>query len=252
MKKTYFSNRKIVVCGSIIESYTYHDKNIGHGFKKPPKPKPKEPPDDQNGPSKPRSEEADRINSSRAKKGCRRLINTNADILTKFVTLTYAENQTDVNQANRDFKNFIHRLKTWLEEHHPGHDLAYVAVIEFQKRGAVHYHVLFNLPFIRNKSLRDIWGHGFVKITKIDKVTNVGAYVVKYMTKDERDERLWGKKMYFTSRNLEKPFEFTKKEEIQQIEETLLAGRSPVYAKTHLSEYLGLMTYEQYNLKVKK
>lgn len=243
--QTYFSNRKIVVCGNIIESYTYHDKNIGHGFPKPPKkPKPEEPEDT----PKQRNEEADRINSNRSKKGCRRLINSNADILTKFVTLTYAENQKDVKQANHDFKTFIQRLKAWLLKHHPDHDLAYVAVIEFQKRGAVHYHVLFNLPFVANVQLNKIWTHGFVKINKIDHVTNVGSYVVKYMTKDERDPRLWGKKMYFTSCNLEKPYEFTKKEEIQLIEETMLAGQSPVYAKTQLSEYLGLMTYEQYNL----
>jgi len=109
---------------------------------------------------------------------------------------------------------------------------------------------LFNLPFIKNHQLREIWGNGFVKINKIDNVTNLGSYVAKYMSKEnERDERLWGEKMYFSSRGLEKPIEFTKKEEVQAIEVTLLAGQSLSYLNTFENEHVGTVLYEQYNLK---
>jgi hypothetical protein len=52
--------------------------------------------------------------------------------------------------------------------YHIGHALKYVSVVEFQKRGAVHYHaVFFNLPFIVNDELAAIWSHGFIKINAI-------------------------------------------------------------------------------------
>lgn len=43
------------------------------------------------------------------------------------------------------------------------------------------------------------------KINRISHVKNVGAYVVKYMTKEGVDERLIGKKLYQTSQNCIKP-----------------------------------------------
>jgi hypothetical protein len=59
--------------------------------------------------------------------------------------------------------------------------------------------------------LEKIWGNGFVWINDLLKsnkgkpVDNVGAYMVKYMSKDFIDERLMGKKSYFTSKNLKRP-----------------------------------------------
>ena len=58
--------------------------------------------------------------------------------------------------------------------------IKYLAVIEFQERGAVHYHVLSDIPYIPQKELQDIWGHGFVYINAVKHVDNIGAYIVKY------------------------------------------------------------------------
>lgn len=41
-------------------------------------------------------------------------------------------------------------------------------MFEFQKRGAIHYHLLCNLPFVSSKELAEIWTHGFIKIKKIE------------------------------------------------------------------------------------
>ena len=62
----------------------------------------------------------------------------------KFLTLTFADNMTDIKECNLLFKNFIKRLKYQYDLH----NLKYLAVIEFQQRGAVHYHVLLNIPYI--------------------------------------------------------------------------------------------------------
>lgn len=185
---------------------------------------------------------------SRAKKTLRRLINANVNEWgesPKFLTLTFAENVTDIKQANYEFKKFIQRL---------GYTLAikckYSAVIEFQKRGAIHYHVvLYNVPYVPSKDLQKIWGHGFVKVNKIDKVDNVGAYVTKYMTKDNDDPRLIGEKCYFNSRGLHKPEEVNdlKKEKLENLRQAL--QKNETYKSEFENDYTGNIVYTQYNLK---
>lgn len=120
----------------------------------------------------------------------------------KFFTLTFADNLTDVKQANYLFKKFKQKL-----QYKFGKDIKYLGVVEFQERGAVHYHVLSNIPYIPQRDLQDLWGHGFVFINAINHVDNIGAYIVKYMTKVTTDTRLQGLKAYLCSRNLIRPEE---------------------------------------------
>ena len=188
----------------------------------------------------------------RAKREVRRLINSNVDAWgerPKFFTLTFAENVTDIKWANNEFKKFRQRLS----RHIWGcpNNLKYVAVIEFQKRGAVHYHlVTFNMPYVPHKTLLEIWGHGGVHIRAIDDCDNVGAYVTKYMTKSHDDERLREQKCYFSSRGLVKPFEeIIEKEDLDALRVALSPNKT--YEMEFQNEYVGKVSYEQYNLKRK-
>lgn len=138
--------------------------------------------------------------NQRARNKIRRLINANFDENSLFVTLTFAENVQDVAWANKQFQNFIKKMKRRQA------DFGYVAVIEFQKRGAVHYHMLCNLKLEWDSPEQlksherhfgeEVWGHGFVDIG-YKQTDNAGAYLIKYMTKDNNDIRLKGKKRYF-------------------------------------------------------
>jgi len=186
----------------------------------------------------------------RARRDLRRLINANIgrhggkDV---FMTLTFAENIQDVKKANYEFKKFRQRFEYELKE-----KLKYVCVVEFQQRGAVHYHlVLFGLPYIPAKVVHQIWGNGFVKLNLLEDVDNVGAYVTKYMRKsmdDEEDDRLKGLKSYFCSRGLYKPVEMVlDKKEIDRLRAGL--SRFRVYEAEFENEYTGSIRYEQYNLK---
>lgn len=186
----------------------------------------------------------------RARRDLRRLINANIgrhggkDV---FMTLTFAENIQDVKKANYEFKKFRQRFEYELKE-----KLKYVCVVEFQQRGAVHYHlVLFGLPYIPAKVVHQIWGNGFVKLNLLEDVDNVGAYVTKYMRKsmdDDEDDRLRGQKSYFCSRGLFKPVEkVLEKEEIDRLREGL--SRFKVYECDFKNDYTGNVRYEQYNLK---
>lgn len=170
----------------------------------------------------------------------------------KFLTLTFADNMTDIKECNLLFKNFIKRLKYTYDLK----DLKYLAVIEFQKRGAVHYHVLLNIPYIPQKELQDVWGNGFVFINAIEHVDNIGAYVLKYITKDNNDFRLMGQKAYLTSRNLKKPEEVLNhnlkdfdKLECKIIQKYNLNDLKPIYSSNYTTEILGYCEYKQYNLE---
>lgn len=168
----------------------------------------------------------------------------------KFFTLTFKENITDVKEANYLFMKFIQRLKYKFGK------IKYLAVIEFQDRGAVHYHVLSNVPYIPQRELQELWGHGFVYINAITHVDNIGAYVVKYMTKDNTDERLQGLKAYLFSRNLKRPEEIVNHnlKDFDTIEGKIynkynLSSLKPVYEANYDTEILGSCEYKQYNLK---
>ena len=64
---------------------------------------------------------------NRAKRDLRRLINANIGEFSKFVTLTFRENITDLKVANYEWKKFKQRLETKI-----GYKLQYLVVIEFQ------------------------------------------------------------------------------------------------------------------------
>lgn len=147
----------------------------------------------------------------------RRLVNCNSglwrdsdmsSIIPKFLTLTFAENVLDLGVANKLFMRFVLKLNRKFFKNR-SERLAYLAVPEFQKRGAVHYHVLFfNLPYIENvyDELNSLWGLGHLLYKALDSASDASWYMAKYMTKTLNDERFKSKKRYFGSRNLKRPF----------------------------------------------
>jgi len=118
-----------------------------------------------------------------------------------FLTFTFAENIVDISQANVYFRSFIRRFNRFLNT-----KLRYVAVLEFQKRGAVHYHtVFFNLPFVHFSIIEKIWSHGFTNTQSVRKIRNLASYLCKYLTKETLDCRLFGEKVYLCSFGLLRP-----------------------------------------------
>ena len=159
-----------------------------------------------------------------------RLIDCNFDDSTKFLTLTVADNVTAIKYCNREFRKFIKRLNRRVY----GTDktkVRYLAVWEAQKRGAIHYHVvLFGLPYIRLSELREVWGHGFVKINRVDvdQRMNVGRYISKYFSKDV-DEGSYKQKKFFRSQNLIQPVE----ERFTMLEPLSFEGYSVAFTKEY-------------------
>ena len=161
-------------------------------------------------------------NILRSKYSMERLIKANEKIFKTFITLTFSENIIDIKEANKKFNYWISNIRKLKN------DFAYVAVPEFQKRGAVHYHLLTNLDVRQNhniiipqkkfteeqylkmsenqrKKCFDIvyWKHGFARVDILKNI-QVVTYLNKYMTKDI-DNRLFGHRRYLNSRNLVQP-----------------------------------------------
>lgn len=131
-----------------------------------------------------------------------------------FITLTFAENITDIDFANKCFHKWVTSVRRVFA------DFAYLGVPEFQKRGAVHYHLLTNLipgsnlcPFqSESYALKQydvkFWTYGFSSVFDVVNSTdtnfNVALYICKYLYKDI-ENRLFGRNKILKSNNLNKP-----------------------------------------------
>ena len=150
-------------------------------------------------------------NLSRSRKLVIDLAYENQKIWKSFLTLTFSENIKDIDYANKCFNCWLTSIRQLFS------DFAYLCVPEFQKRGAVHYHLLTNLVVgsdllpLQNakKNMYDVkyWKYGFTSAFDLklaDDRFNVSLYVCKYLYKDI-DDRLFSRKKVMHSRNLNLP-----------------------------------------------
>ncbi len=273
MAETY--DFKVIRSGKEIEVYSYKDKEILRSYKRRERKNKKEKifkgqlNMDEYRKELKRLEEWDvsfkiktKFSISRTRTNIRRLANANPQ-LDKFLTLTFAENTTELTKANYLFNQAMKRIirrKKYFE---------YIAVVEFQKDidyhgrkkekgGSAHYHLLCNLKTPETKNLKELfdwekwfalrfWKYGFIKIKNIRQVSNLGAYFCKYLGKDMFDKRMFGKKKFFCSQKLNKPVEMTGYE-ATDFYDRYLSGLTPIFVKTFFSEYAGKIDYSAYTL----
>ncbi|MGE7132978.1 rolling circle replication-associated protein [Lysinibacillus xylanilyticus] len=139
------------------------------------------------------------------------LMDVNFKLGDKYVTLTYAKEDVSLDEAGRDFDNWIKRMREKYA------DFKYLGVRSFQKeRGTVHFHVLMTLPDIpieelRSGTFQSMWGLGNVDVKKIYQLSMTGKYadlknyLLGNLQEFKEDERSFGKRLLLKSKNLEKP-----------------------------------------------
>lgn len=203
-------------------------------------------------------------NIDRSKFQLQRLIKANEKEFKTFITLTFAENISDIKKANDKFRSWRTKIKSIYK------DFRYVCVPEFQKRGAVHYHLLTNLeideyyhytrrskktkaklivPQEGTKSQYDVkyWPNGFTSVFSMNNI-NVIGYLSKYMTKDI-DNRLFGHRRYFYSNNLIKPNEIyidlSNDSEFNLIAD-IMSNCNIAYEKTYLDMFGEVVDFVEY------
>jgi hypothetical protein len=230
-----FISQKIIISGQYLEMYNYEIPVLAN-FKR-----------------KPRSEvfETSKIKRSdlkkffslnRTRQSIRRLVNSNPE-LHKFLTLTFSDNVRDLDFAHCRFRLFLKKLRR------KNKFFKYIAVVEFQKRGAVHYHVLCNLQYMKASQIGKIWGNGFIKVNKIKDINNLGHYISKYLQKDIFDKRLIGRKAYFTSRNINRPIEIVDNSLAKNLISCYnLDNVKPLKKYSFFNDYVGKVDYKIFKI----
>ena len=150
------------------------------------------------------TEEDRERNVKRVKRNVRRLAFSN-DLGQIHLVLTYAENMQDVDKSDEHFKKFMFEL------HKIYPHLKYLATREFQKRGAIHYHVLLNQR-IDIKKTQNLWSRGFITLVQHKNKLKAVMYVLKYISKEVGETVLktkngHTKKAYLSSQGLKKDLE---------------------------------------------
>lgn len=151
------------------------------------------------------------------------IIESNKEHWKTFLTLTFKENVTDLNIANQEFTKWVRSVKRVKK------DFKYFCVPEFQKRGAVHYHLFSNLnvdtEIIPKREIKQLynsekdkttsleyygikyWRQGFSSafdiVNGVDENFKLVSYMAKYMYKDI-DNRLFGRNKILYSQGLKK------------------------------------------------
>lgn len=186
-------------------------------------------------------------NIIRSKLTCQRIAKANIDKWETFITLTFEENMKDIESVNKMFNNFTKQIRRHKK------DFAYIAIPEFQKRGAVHYHLLSNISMLDQDliySQKDApnfkhvkyWRHGFtsVEIMKGD-IKKLIGYISKYMTKNI-DNRLFNKKRFFYSQNLSMPIESyvdTRNKKEEEFYKKRIQDKELIYQNEYVNPYDG-------------
>lgn len=175
----------------------------------------------------------------KAKRRVYELANCNPQ-LNVFLTLTYAENFQDRKKSLEHFNYFTRKMGIYMKKNF-GKKFEYIAVLEYQKRGAIHYHLLCNfipiegsLTFKERKKINGkifqfktseqknlenwfkplFWSRGNIDIcyprSNDGDLQDIGAYLCKYFTKDLDSLDFSGdiKKRYLSSKGLKRAVEF--------------------------------------------
>lgn len=202
------------------------------------------------------SKEIENRSIIRTKLNCQRIAKANSKEWKSFITLTYSENMQNIEIAKIDLTNFIRNIKKVRK------DFKYIAIPEFQKRGAIHFHLLTNLnlqddyiikPQKSNPKYYDIkyWCKGFTSIEFIEgDIKKIVGYISKYMTKD-CDSRLFGVRRFTCSQNLIKPIEEfidINNENHQEHLKRLLKDKECIYTNMYLDNLNNNVVFKEYKI----
>lgn len=222
-------------------------------------------------------------NTKRKVRALRDKIQSNFDIWTHFITLSFQENLTDLSLAKSRFKDWTQRMEKIIP------NFKYIYVVEFQERGAIHFHVIASLTPGRKtpkeifNKIRHSWnwgantngiqidGIGYKYVDKkarkqaesqlqsletsekVKAVWSVGNYLTSYLDKDADSVLLFGSKMYGASQGLKSAIEVTDPKKIELIKREL--GLDRLQEKTYeieIKETENKVIKSFYNLLIEK
>lgn len=128
--------------------------------------------------------------------------------MTLFITFTYVGAEHTHDDVMRDIKIFMKS-----ERRRAKRPIKYIYVMEYQKRGSIHVHMIANDVFTLNRNKNGYyelshWPHGFTSVLRIndfDDNFRPHLYLFKYMKKAQRI----GQSFLHSSRNLGHSYDLT-------------------------------------------
>jgi len=198
-----------------------------------------------------------------------------------FLTLTFSANAT-LDDGLEVFRQFNKRAKKVF-----GDSVSYIAVPEFQKRGAVHFHclvwgledkyILHEAPYeywkrakkrIRARFfawcsekgydpkdargvrlIQAVWAHGYADCVPADDSPKLASYLGKYMQKAMLDERLNSRRAYYCSRGVVRPMLYKTSLVANYPEIVLGVELELLTEKTYSTQWLGEGNYQVFTVK---
>lgn len=163
------------------------------------------------------------------------------------------------------FTAFIQRMRRVY-----GVSFSYIAVPEFQIRGAVHFHALiWGLPekdlideaphwereedYGRmdkikrgTRKIQNLWSYGYVDCVITDGSAKLASYLGKYMQKAMCDERLVSEKAYVASRNIVRPLLLPFTTALDYVDEMFPVESSIEFNRDFDTLWLGRCNYRSY------
>lgn len=189
---------------------------------------------------------------NRCRQSFRRLVRANLyDGIPVLLTLTMLD-IVDLRSAYRCYHEFGQRLRRFI-----GPGASWIAVPEFQKRDAVHFHVLmWGLPesYVadepRTRRIQNIWRYGYVDLVPTDGSPKLSTYLAKYMSKAMQDPRLLGEKAYSASRNILRPVSLNAQATIDYACEAWgIDTALPDHEKEYDTAWMGKCRYSTYTIQ---
>lgn len=142
-----------------------------------------------------------RLNNERAKRYLVQLCDANFTERDQHVTLTYTGQPPEYEQAQRDVRNFLAKIKRRREK--LGMEpLKYIYTIEDDEDGRkhrIHVHMLLS-GGIERETIERIWAKGYANVDRLQPTENGLEALARYLTKQQRNRRKWA-----ASKNLKKP-----------------------------------------------
>jgi len=161
----------------------------------------------------------------------RSLVLGNFDETDKFVTLTFNnDNKFDIGNlklCNKRKERYIAKLLKLKP------DLKYIIVPEYQKRGAVHYHIICDLPYIPKNEFHELWVYGFSSIGAVGNLHKIYYYLAKYLVKGFVNPDFFRLRRFYVSNSCVRPVVYYE-EAANEIERSIeLTGVKPIVDKDY-------------------
>lgn len=166
-----------------------------------------------------------------------------------FITLTYVGNFQDYDGARIDFQNFVRTMKRILGS------FEYIGAKEHQGRGAIHFHLITFQP-ISEMIVSHGWPHGFLNVKHIDDISDIkriATYFVSYLTRMKKNnpQVANNKKLVFTSKGLNKPYNVSKGVLLDMVRSYLEENSHSLEpSKTYRSKYFGWVNEYELDINI--